>query len=187
MNYYKRKEACFVCSSPYQIISAISIAMSRNMKADLFIFGSFPNFVSVADNLKFYSIFSCVQAVDLDAIGVRDKWVRVKETLFAKTIVNRFLDKAVSYDQFYYSSRSSLKSAMLKVLLDRNPHMQQIVFDEGMGTYSDNGSLLAVTKSRRLLEKILHWSLDNPMKTTIMAYQPDLIHYEPPFNVCKIV
>ena len=40
-------------------------------------------------------------AVDLDAIGVRDKWVRVKETLFAKTIVNRFLDKAVSYDQFY--------------------------------------------------------------------------------------
>ena len=47
---YQSREACFVCSSPYQIIGAISIAKYQKLDADLIITGEFPDYDIVAKN-----------------------------------------------------------------------------------------------------------------------------------------
>ena len=181
-----RREACFICTSPFQVLGAISIVAKERMEADLFLIGTFRDSEIVADRIRKYSLFNNVYFVDPKIIGIRGKTDNIKKIIFAEGIVNKFLDKNVSYDRYYYSSRSLLKSALLKVLLDRNPEMKRIIFDEGMGTYSGNGRLLSVSMPRRVLEKMMRWKLDDPKKTEILAYLPDLVKYEKPFDSCIV-
>ena len=183
---YKTREACFICSSPYQIINAISIITNKEMDADLYIFGAFPGYEIIAEKLGAYSLFTSIHAIDLIKIGAKGKSRALKELFFAERTVGRFLDKNIAYHSCYYTSRSSLKSAMLKVLLKRNPGMKRIVFEEGMGTYSDRGNLLSVSKTRCFLEKMLKWNIDNPETTVILAYIPELVHYKAPFDQCVV-
>ena len=185
-NAMVRREACFICTSPFQVLGAISIVAKERMEADLFLIGTFRDSEIVADRIRKYSLFNNVYFVDPKIIGIRGKTDNIKKIIFAEGIVNKFLDKNVSYDRYYYSSRSLLKSALLKVLLDRNPEMKRIIFDEGMGTYSGNGRLLSVSMPRRVLEKMMRWKLDDPKKTEILAYLPDLVKYEKPFDSCIV-
>ena len=185
-NAMVRREACFICTSPFQVLGAISIVAKERMEADLFLIGTFRDSEIVADRIRKYSLFNNVYFVDPKKIGIRGKIDNIKKIIFAEGIVNKFLDKNVSYDRYYYTSRSLLKSALLKVLLDRNPEMKRIIFDEGMGTYSGNGRLLSVSMPRRVLEKMMRWKLDDPKKTEILAYLPDLVKYEKPFDSCIV-
>ncbi len=180
------REACFVCTSPYQLLNSIAIIQNHKMDADLYIFSTFPCFKEVAEKIQKYSLFTNVYAVDIAKIGFRGKWLKLKGTFFVNTYLNRFLDKNICYRKFYFSCRSTFKSAMLRTLLSRNPEMRLIVFEDGMGTYSDRHSSLAVTNARRLYEKILRLDLINPARTTFMAHFPHLVHYTSPYDVCTI-
>ena len=180
------REACFVCSSPYQIISTISIQKTNKFDADLYIFGTFPDYEILASKIQQQSLFSNVYTIDLKKVGLRGWWAKLKRTVLVNTVIGKFLDKRASYKLFFFSSRSSIKSAMLKTLLSRNPDMRIIVFEDGMGAYSDNNSSLVVSRTRRLVEKMLRWDLVDPQRTTFMAYMPQLVHYGPPFDVCSV-
>ena len=180
------REACFVCSSPYQVIGVLGIQLKLRLDADIFIFSSFPDYDRLAEKLEGYGLFRRVYPIDLSEIGLRGRWRVLKETVLAKPILKRFLPKDAAYAAYYFSSRGSLKTAMLKVLSDRNPEMKRVVYEDGMGTYSDSASLLNASASRRFLEKALAWDLDDPGKTSFMAYLPELVHYPAPYDRCAV-
>ena len=180
------RNACFICSSPYQVIIALSIVLENPQDADLYVYGTFSGYQELVERLRKYQLFQNIYAVDLSAIGVTGRLRCIWETFFADRIVRKFLPDSISYNICYFSSRSSLKSAQLKVLLDRNPEMRRVMMEDGMGTYSDKGNLLSVSKSRRVFERVLRWKLDDPGNTKFMVNCPELVNNPAPFDICEV-
>lgn len=168
-------DVCFACTTPYQIIGAISIVVNYNLNADLYIFGMFPNYNNVAYKLSKYDIFMNVHAVDCTYVGSPGRIKGFFEMLFAKKTVSYFLPKEANYDYYFSSSRAFIKTVMQHVLLQRNPQMHRVIYEDGMGTYARNSHPLQVTKLKLFAEKILGWNLDRPENTSMMAYMPELV------------
>lgn len=175
MKSYKYKEACFACTTPYQVLGAISITLNNQLEADLYIFGMFPNYQVVAEKLKDYNYFSNVFAVDCSKIGSPGRVEGFRQMLFAERTVSFYLQKEVAYHTYYSSSRALPKTILQQVLLRRNPHMNRVIYEDGMGTYAKNSHPLNPTKLKSVAEKVLGWSLDNPDNMSMMAYIPQLV------------
>lgn len=181
MGNYQIRDACFICSSPYQVIGAIGIVRSKKLDADLYITpGQFPNYEDLVKRLRESGVFSGVYVASIE--GGREKRdmlsrkIRsVKMTLFAEASLSAFLPRDVSYRSFYASSRSTLKAAMLAVLRKRDPEIRRIVFEDGLGSYSDDGRLMEASPLRRVIERVLGWDLDDHKKMSIMVYLPELL------------
>lgn len=175
MKSYKYKEACFACTTPYQVMGAISITINKQLDADLYIFGMFPNYQVVAEKLRNYNYFSNVYAVDCSKIGTPSRVEGFRQMLFAESTVSFYLPKEVAYHTYYSSSRALPKTILQQVLLRRNPHMNRVIYEDGMGTYAKDSHPLNPTKLKSAAEKLLGWNLDNPKNTSMMAYVPQLV------------
>lgn len=181
MRNYKIKDAYFACTTPYQVIGAIAITMSEKFDADLYIFGMFPHYKEVAEKLAKYEVFQNVISVDCSEIGAPGRKKGFLQMMFAHRTVSFFLPDDVAYKTYYSSSRALPKTLLHKVLLDRNPEMTRVVYEDGLGTYAGNSHPLNATKFKSTAEKLLGWKLDVPEKTSMMANIPSLV--EPPATV----
>lgn len=181
MRDYELRDACFACTTPYQVIGAISITMELKLDADLYIFGMFPHYREVAGRLEKYKIFRNVIPVNCKEIGAPGRIRGFLQMLFANKTVRPFLPTDAAYKTYYSSSRALPKTILQKVLLDRNPNMTRVVYEDGLGTYARNSHPLNATKRKSAAEKLLGWRLDIPEKTSMMANIPDLV--EPPKTV----
>lgn len=178
MRQYETREACFACTTPYQVIGAISITINHKLNADLYIFGMFRQYEKVADNIRKQGIFGHVYAVDCSRIGAPGKLRGLKQMLFAEQTVSFYLPAEIRYQHYYSSSRALPKIIMQHVLQKRNPDMIRVIYEDGMGTYSSDSHPLNPTKTIQRTERVLNWNLDNPRRTRMMAYVPELV--EPP-------
>ena len=175
------RDACFICSSPYQIIGAIGIVKGKNLCADLYISpGEYRFDESLVEKIRDSLVFSNVFIADVargserrDLLSRRLRSVRM--TVFPEATLSAYLPPHVSYNEFYASSRSSTKATLLAVLRKRNPNIKRVIFEDGLGSYSGNGRLMEVSGLRRTIERILGWDLDNPKKMSVMVYCPELI------------
>ena len=99
--------------------------------------------------------------------------------LFVEKTLSFFLPKDVSYKTYYCSNLVVFPHTLLqKVLLKRNPFMNTIIYDDGMGTYNKSDILFHRKKLHKIAEKLLGWNLDDPQRTRMMSYVPELT--EPP-------
>lgn len=175
MKKYDYKDACFACTTPYQVIGAISITICNQLDADLYIFGMFPNYNIIAEKIKKYNYFSNVHTIDCSKIVAASRLEGFWQMLFAESTVNKYLPKKVAYHSYYSSSRALPKTILQHVLLKRNSDMNHVIYEDGMGTYIKNSHPLNVTKLKSIAERILGWNLDDPNKISIMAYIPELV------------
>jgi len=169
------REACFACTTPYQVIGAISITIEKKLDADLFVFGMFPNYVNVCKNIRNQGIFQNVFAVDCSKLGHPGKKKAFLQMLFSKQVVSSFLPSDAVYKTYYSSSRAHPKTVLQHVLLNRNPSMTRVIYEDGMGTYTGRSHTLNATRLKSTAEKILGWKLDIPENTSMMAYIPELV------------
>lgn len=91
MKQYRNREACFICSSPYQIIGAIGIVKSEKLDADLYVTGEFPGYDVLAHKLEKYGIFSNVFMASNLAVRGRGKKVSMKMTLFSERVISSYM------------------------------------------------------------------------------------------------
>lgn len=180
-------EACFACTTPYQIIGAISITLGKKIDADLFVFGMFPNYQVVCENIRKQNIFHKVYDIDCSDIGWPSRGKAFFQMKFASQVVSSFLPPDVSYRAYYSSSRAHPKTLLQYVLLQRNPSMERVIYEDGLGTYAGNSHPLNATKLRKLSETILGWKLDVPEKTTMMASIPELVDIPEYLQECEVV
>ncbi|XCP85372.1 polysialyltransferase family glycosyltransferase [Roseburia hominis] len=178
---YELKDAYFACTTPYQVIGAISITLCLGLEADLYIFGMFPHYEEVAKRLEKYKIFQKVIPVDCSKIGAPGRVQGFLQMLFAHRMASPFLPKNIAYKTYYSSSRAFPKTILHKVLLDRNSDMTRVVYEDGLGTYAANSHPLNATRMKLAAEKLLGWKLDIPERTSMMANVPPLV--EPPESV----
>lgn len=178
MKSYTMRDACFACTTPYQIIGAIEITHALQLDADLYIFGVFPNSQTVADRLKSYHVFHDVYVVDTKRFGMGSRISLGLHFLFAEKTVSFFLPKDICYKTFYSSSRALKKVILMGVLKKRNPEMNRVIYEDGMGTYINSSHPLNASPLMKKLEWFLGWEIDDPKRTRMIAHVPRLV--EPP-------
>lgn len=170
----KIKEACFACTTPYQIMGAISILINQPLEADIFIFGMFKDYLTVAKRVKQTGIFSNVYVVNPKKYRNIQKLEALIQMVNARYIVNSFFSEEISYQYYYSSSRAHIKNILLHELIRRNKSLKIIIYDDGMGTYDRSSHVLNTSKLRKTAERIIGWDMYTPGRISFSVYEPAL-------------
>lgn len=169
------RTACFACTTPYQLIGAISIVQNTGLEADLYLLGMFPNYEEIATKLKKYGIFKEVFPVDCNHFKNRSTIKTIWHYLNCRKEVARFLPSTVSYDYYYSSSRQHVKLLLFHELKRRNSGIRCVIYEDGLGAYASWSKVLNTSKNRKIAESILGWDLFSPDSTSIMVTHPELL------------
>lgn len=167
--------SCFVCKSPYQVIGAISIVQGLKIDADMFLLGTFGDYEKLTVSLRNYQLFRNVIPIDCKRFRHRSKIWLVYQMLHSKREVSSFLPDGVAYDFFYTSSMTHSKLILKHELERRNPDMQYVLFEDGLGSYSVSPSVFRRAKMRRILECLFHWKGFEAENTSLMVTNPSLL------------
>ncbi|MCI8566633.1 MAG: hypothetical protein HFI39_10010 [Lachnospiraceae bacterium] len=184
------REACFVCTTPYQVIGAISIVNAYKIDADIYILGMFDAYREVAKMLRKYKIFLGIYDIDSAKFRAQDKTVKAfsiasMQMLFAERTLAYFLPSQICYNKMYTSSRAHVKVLFQHVMQKRNPSMNIVLYDDGVGSYLKDSHIFKVSHLRKRLEKLLRWKLFMPEKTSLLLYCPELAERPCEFEKCE--
>lgn len=180
------REACFACTTPYQVMGAISIALQEKLKADIYIFGMFPRYKEVADRLEKQNIFANVYPVDADKFRAPGRKGALLQMARCRATVGAFLPDDIVYCTLYASSRAHIKNLLLHELLRRNSDLQIVVYDDGLGMYSKDSHVLNTTNVRGTAEKLMGWDLYKPSRMSFMVNMPDLFEKPGGLQQCEV-
>lgn len=174
--------ACYFCTTPYQIIGAISLAEDRKEKADLYIVGQFSSFKTIAKKIQQQNIFHNIITInESDVLGtvktqknkIIKKFQMFTYYLKIKKIGEEIVGKDKSYHKMYFSSQAFIIRLVYFYFLNyRNP-MEFIRFDDGVGSYYNNN--LFETKSiDKFLRRILFGNKAISFNYDLLLYMPEL-------------
>ncbi len=176
--------ACFACTTPYQIMGALSITQELGLTADLLLFGMFPGFEAVGERLKETGVFR--QVIVVSKYRSPGRKGALKQMLHARAVVESFLPRQWTYDTYYYSSRANLKNVLLHELYRRNPSLRLVLYEDGLGTYQRDSHVLNTSSRRSWAEKLLGWNLYRPERTSILVNQPELFEAPEALKNCPV-
>lgn len=175
MRTMEHRYACFACTTPYQLLGAISIVQGNGIEADLYLIGSFDGYEEIAKRLKAYNIFKSIFLVSRK----RDKNIsRIKviwQILNKRRILKSYLPSNLSYEYFYSSSKAHSKLLLFFELRRRNPKLKYVIYEDGTGTYSKYAPSLNSSRHSRLFELICRSKVYIPEKTSIMVHYPSFL------------
>ena len=188
------RDACFACTTPFQVVGAINIARSGCFPggADIWLFDTFPNCGELAGNLRDLGLFDHVYEVDCGKISFFGKGksaVSVQARAFIQEVLpGRYVkvEKGLAYNAFYSSSRAHVKTILLNELLKRNPEMKITVYDDGLGCYLEQSHVLRTSKRRQKAERLLGLKLFDPKKMNLMLYLPEIARLPEELRGCPV-
>lgn len=187
MRTYDLHKACFACTTPYQVLGAISIVRAEKLNADIYLFTMFAGCTELAQRLEKMRLFENVVVVDCDKDGLlghgyANSLVHVRAFLqvaFPERYLRGSVGKDIAYERFYSSSRAHVKLVLQKVLQKRNPRMHIVVYDDGLGSYLVDSHVLRTSSLRKKAEKFLGWDLFVPNQVSIQLYLPEIAQLPP--------
>ena len=181
------REACFACTTPYQVMGAVGIALQEKLEADIYIFGTFRGYAEVADRLRELEIFQTVHAVDPRVYyRIPTRGNAVVQMARCRETVSAFLPQDVVYGALYASSRAHVKNLLLHELLRRNRDLRLVVYDDGLGMYARDSHVLNTTGIRRAAERLLGWDLYRPSRMRFLVNLPELFEAPEGFADCPV-
>ena len=169
------KSACFVCATPYQIMSAIAIVQDKKLDADLYIFGTFIGYEKLAERIKRTEIFKYVITVDYEPFRHRSYKKNLLQILKKKSFYDKYVPVDRIYSYFYSTSRAHFKLLLFYKIKKRNPNVLCVYYEDGLGTYGTNISILQKSSWRDRIEFFMGCKSFSPEKTRLMASIPSLI------------
>lgn len=167
---------CFACTTPYQIMNAISIVHSSLLDADIFIFDTFKGFDIVAENLRKENIFKNIYTIPFysNAGKIKGRIYCTLQFIRAEQYISRFISKRSYYECIYISSQAIPKVVLMRALTKWNPHIKVVIYEDGMGTYVRNGHALNGSDKFQLLQKIFKFKCIPNGRTVFMPRIPDI-------------
>ena len=178
--------AVFACTTPYQVMGAVSIVSAEKTEADLIIFGMFDGYEGLADRVRETGLFRAVTAVVPEGIRAPGHGNALKQMLTARKTVRPFLPEGKAYSRYYSSSRAHIKNILLHELVRRNPDLKIIIYDDGMGTYAGDSHVLNTSRLRKKTERLLGWDLYRPERMEYRVYEPALFTRPKGCEACPV-
>lgn len=192
----RKRDACFTCTTPYQLMGAISIVQNIRMSADLYLFGTFHGSEEVARRLEKYKIFADVIFVKSNPNRNISRLKILWQIINRRNVVKKFLSSDLVYDSFFSTSKTHGKLLLLYELRRRNPQMKYVIYEDGIGSYNKYAHQLNDSRYTRLFEIIAFSKVFIPERTSIMVRYPNLLQLPdalngipqnkmPFFNICR--
>ena len=182
-----KEVACFLCGTPYQIITAIHLAVNHNMDADLFIVDMVRGTETVVKRILQTGIFSNVNIVhEKDAIGkVRSRCmqyinVAAVTCLRLDSTVEKYINKKRKYNKLYFSSRAAIPRMFLMYFQKHKYDFEYMYFDDGLGSYYNKWTIHEKATDRLIGKAILGKSYKGLDVRKLLLYSPDL------FNIAQV-
>ncbi len=168
-------DSCYFCSTPYQIISAVSIVRQTHETADLYVFiDGAENYIS---NIRKENIFSKVVFVkkkhkrSTHRISI---WLNVlREYIQCSTIAQELLIPNTTYDNLYFSCKRLEIRCCFFYYIKKNIPIQRISFDDGSGSYI-NDSINYIKPVDAIVRRVLFGKKALEPVTVKMLFDPDL-------------
>lgn len=179
-----RKHVCVFCTTPYQIIAAISLKEQLKEKTDIYIVNQFKDSKHIAEKLDSLKIFNAVIEVDEKKIYPKIKsesnkyikHLRMAQAYFTlKRDVSKFLIQDYPYAKIYLSSKAFLGRMAQLYLIKCQKEIETLYFDDGIGSYLGN-SLYSIRKSDWLLRRLIIGKKGTEINFTRYLYFPELVN-----------
>lgn len=141
--------ACFFCTTPFQIITAVSMCPSLKENADLYIIDQFSNAELYAGRIQNLGLFSYVKVVHEKEVYShkvsRNRFITHLRIAKSYLKVDEFAEKVLipgrEYDQLYFSSKAYIARMVMLYYIKRKVKMNADFIDDGEGSYTNNAIL----------------------------------------------
>ncbi len=167
--------SCFFCSTPYQIIAAVSIVRQNHETADLYVLFDGPK--DYLEGIRKENIFSEVKFVEkinstsayrlLQRLGNLGKYVKCDR------IAEEILVPNTRYNKLYFSNRGIEARCCFFHYVKNNIPIERILFDDGASSYL-NDFYVYIRKEDALVRKLLFGEKALEPVSRKMLYSPDL-------------
>ena len=175
---------CIFCTTPYQIMSAVSIAISGESQMDLYIISQFAGAEEIARRVEKLNLFHALVCVD--ARRLKDKYIHGKRGtlgrallgfsyLSAHRIADQILIPGSSYQRMYTSNKEFFCRMVYLSLSRKQQDLELIAFDDGEGTYASPKTYLP-GKADTLVRKLLFHGKASGDVSKLLVYMPELFH-----------
>ena len=147
MNYMNLRDTCYFCTSPFQFIPIIDLALSRQEKADLYIDPQFEDANQFAERIKSTGIFCNVELIDSELIygryftvrqGLLNHFQIARSYLKVNEIAKLILLKDTYYKNMFVSSRAFIPRLITLYFIKNNIQTKLLYFEDGTGSYLGN-------------------------------------------------
>lgn len=189
----KERKACFVCTTPYQIINAVVIVKHYMLHADLYIVPQFLNADGYCRRIKSTNIFNEVSVVNTDTIEAYKN--RKNKVLFYGGIVWNYLNinnvarqillPGSEYNYIFISSKANIGRLICLYYIHNHKKAKIYYFDDGEGSY-DNIALFSADKYDAYIRKLLFGKRSIELSDTLFVLSPELFYSIHPNSRLKI-
>lgn len=173
--YGIQRKACFACITPYQLMGAISIVQAYRFDADLYLFGLFRDYDKIAIRLNKYGIFSRVISIPYNKLRTSSRTHSLYQLFRIEKEIGYFLPPDITYDYYYSTCKARGVLMLYYALIKRNPRMVSVFYEDGLGTYGRELSVLKKSRFRRFSEFVLGFKPYKHVPVKIMACHPHLL------------
>lgn len=179
-NIDQHQKGCFACTTPYQIMNAISIVYENLIDADIIIFDTFKGFEEIAKRLEIEGIFENVYTCNFySTLKCRESRFASRLQCSLRFIIARkyfrsIIPERIIYKSFYSSSQAVPKMVLKRALDGRNPRMETVIYEDGTGTYSYGGRAFVGSSKFQFLQKMMRFKFLPDGRTTFMPRFPEI-------------
>lgn len=136
-------DACFFCTTPFQVLSALSLVISLQEKADLYIIKQFEKADIYGERIRELGIFDEVCVIHEDEVYEHEDspnqlitHLRIaKSYLHVSRIASKILLPNKCYERMYISSRAYLPRMVQLYFCKKKINTEVIYYDDGEGSY----------------------------------------------------
>ncbi len=184
------RDSCYICSSPFQLIPIICLAISRNENADLYIDSDFNRASEYAYRIRATHIFCNVILIDADLIyskiytrekGFLHNIETAKSYLNVNSISRMILQEDISYKNMFVSSNAYFSRIIYFYFVKNKFNISLKYFEDGIGSYIGDSAY-----KTRLLDRIIRHMLfgrqANSFRHERFLFSPKIFHVLNPYN-----
>ena len=186
-------DSCYVCTTPFQIINAITLTYYKKKPADLYIVPQFSGASEYCSRVKQLGLFRQVTVVETEQIEAYKKARSsilkyagiVKNYLLIERIAKKIFLPDTDYERIFISSKANIGRLMCLYYIRRKKKAAFYYFDDGEGSY-DNAELYAPRKGDAMIRKVLFGKRSLSLSDTIYLYSPELFQRMNPASSMRV-
>lgn len=177
-------DACYFCTTPFQILSSLSLVKAMGEKADMYIMPQFSHAEDYGEKIRKTGAFRHVKVVDEPGIihkyfkhrnGLINHLEIARSYLFVDEITKMVLEPGVFYSKMYVSSRAYTGRVVQMHLIKHRIPTEIIYYDDGEGSYV-NDATYKPRKTDAIVRQILFGRKANDTNRTKYLYSPEFYH-----------
>ena len=159
----KKMDAMYICTTPFQVMSAISLAVDKKERADLYIDPQFDEAAALGERIRAQGIFESVVVLD-DLESIRKvrfaagKIRRYSAVLSLYAHIERAAEEILLPDRVYrrmYATRNVFIANILMLYISKKNIMTKTCyFDDGEGSY-DNVNTFRTAPYDKVIKRMM--------------------------------